>query len=163
MGKELRKEPSQRERLVRTRKQLEAHGRSLMVNHGFESISKWWKARTFTKLAVPAWLKELLGHTQPILLSLEAQIRALAAQLEASALPGQPKGLGALSSVVIDREVGDWHRFQNRRQPASDTGLCPGEWSRREASDIDGQPERATEPGGEGVNTAAGTPGCKAV
>ncbi len=78
---------------------------------------------------MPAWLKELLGHTQPILLAIEAQIRALAVQLEASAAPGQPRGLGALSSVVIDREVGDWHRFKNRRQPASYTGLCPGEYS----------------------------------
>lgn len=119
----------QRAQLVRTRKQLEAHGRSLMVNHGFDPISKWWKARTFSKLEVPAWLKELLSHTQPILLSLEAQIRALAAQLEQSAAPGQPRGLGALSSVVIDREIGDWHRFTNRRQAASYTGLCPGEYS----------------------------------
>jgi len=126
---QLRAVHRQREQLVRTRKQLEAHGRSLMVNHGFDPISKWWKARTFSKLEVPAWLKELLGHTQPILLGIEAQIRALALQLEASAAPGQPRGLGALSSVVIDREVGDWHRFKNRRQPASYTGLCPGEYS----------------------------------
>jgi len=31
--------------------------------------------------------------------------------------------------VVIDREIGDWHRFQNRRQVGSYTGLCPGEYS----------------------------------
>ncbi len=49
--------------------------------------------------------------------------------MEQSAAPGQPRGLGALSSVVIDREVGDWHRFQNRRQAASYTGLCPGKYS----------------------------------
>ncbi len=126
---QLRAVHRQREQLVRTRKQLEAHGRSLMVNHGFDPISKWWKPRPFSKLEVPAWLQELLGHTQPILLSLEAQIRALAVQLEAGAAPGQPRGLGALSSVVIDREIGDWHRFKNRRQPASYTGLCPGEYS----------------------------------
>jgi len=126
---QLRAVHRQREQLVRTRKQLEAHGRSLLVNHGCEGISKWWKPRTFAKLEVPAWLQTLLSHTQPILLALEAQIRALALQLEASAAPGQPRGLGALSSVVIDREVGDWHRFKNRRQPASYTGLCPGEYS----------------------------------
>ena len=45
----------QREQLVRTRKQLEAQGRSLMVNHGLEPVSKWWKARTFAKLEVPEW------------------------------------------------------------------------------------------------------------
>jgi len=119
----------QREQLVRTRKQLEAHGRSLMVNHGFEPISKWWKARTFARLEVPAWLRTLLSNTQPLLLVLEAQIRALALQLEKSAAPGQPRGLGALSSVVIDREVGDWRRFRNRRQVGSYTGLCPSEYS----------------------------------
>jgi len=119
----------QREQLVRTRKQLEAHGRSLMLNHGSEPVQKWWKARTFTKLEVPAWLKGLLSHTQPLLLALETQIRALTLQLQASAAPGQPRGLGALSSVVIDREIGDWTRFKNRRQVSSYTGLCPSEYS----------------------------------
>ena len=69
----------QREQLVRTRKQLEAHGRSLLVDHGLEPVQKWWKARTFAKLEVPAWMEEMLRHTQPILLQLEAQIRALTA------------------------------------------------------------------------------------
>jgi len=31
--------------------------------------------------------------------------------------------------VVIDREVGSWNRFANRRQVGSYTGLCPGEYS----------------------------------
>jgi transposase len=30
---------------------------------------------------------------------------------------------------VIDCEVCDWHRFKNRRQVGSYTGLCPGEYS----------------------------------
>ena len=34
-----------------------------------------------------------------------------------------------MSSVVIDREIGNWHRFNNRRQVGSYTGLCPGEYS----------------------------------
>ena len=119
----------QREQLVRTRKQLEAHGRSLMVNHGVEPVNKWWKKRAFGQLAVPEWMKELLGHTQPLLLALEAQIQVLTRQLEEAAGPGQPRGLGAMSSVVIDREVGRWERFANRRQVGSYTGLCPGEYS----------------------------------
>ena len=119
----------QREQLVRTRKQLEAHGRSLLVNHGVEPVQKWWKERTYAQLAVPAWMKELLDHIQPFLLTLEAQIRALTRELEAAARPGQPRGLGAMSSVVIDREVGNWNRFHNRRQVGSYTGLCPGEYS----------------------------------
>jgi len=30
---------------------------------------------------------------------------------------------------LLRREVGDWHRFRNRRQVASYTGLCPSEHS----------------------------------
>lgn len=119
----------QREQLVRTRKQLEAHGRSLLVNHGCEAENKWWKARTFAALAVPAWMKELLTYTQPLLLALAEQIRALTVQLQEAAAPDQPRGLGALTSVVIDREICSWERFRNRRQIGSYTGLCPGEHS----------------------------------
>ncbi|MBA2241277.1 MAG: IS110 family transposase [Chthoniobacterales bacterium] len=121
--------PRQREQLVRTRKQLEAHGRSLLVNHGIEPVPRWWKGRAFAALAVPAWLRDLLGNTQPILLQIEAQIRALTVALQSAAAPDQPRGLGALTSVVIDREVCAWERFRNRRQIGSYTGLCPGEHS----------------------------------
>ena len=119
----------QREQLVKARKQLEAQGRSLMVNHGMEPVKSWWKRRTFATLEVPEWLKELLGNWQPILLALEEKIRALTAQLQAAATPNQPRGLGAMTSVVIDREIGHWERFRNRRQVGSYTGLCPGEYS----------------------------------
>jgi transposase len=119
----------QREQLVRIRKQLEAQGRSLLVNYGCEPVNKWWKRRTFALLAVPAGTKELLSNTQPLLLALEEKIRALTLQLQAAAAPGQPRGVGALTSVVIDREVCAWERFKNRRQIGSYTGLCPGEHS----------------------------------
>ncbi len=119
----------QREQLVKARKRLEAQGRSLMVNHGIEPIQQWWKRRAFAALNVPAWIKELLANSQPILLALEEKIRALTVQLQASADPNQPGGFGALTSVVIDREIGNWQRFSNRRQVGSYTGLCPGEYS----------------------------------
>src|SRR6266852_8008820 len=45
----------QREQLVKARKQLEAQGRSLMVNHGIEPVKNWWKPRTFAALQVPQW------------------------------------------------------------------------------------------------------------
>src|SRR5216683_8139976 len=67
----------QREQLVKARKQLEAQGRSLMVNHGLEPVKSWWKKRTFAVLQVPEWMKELLGNSQPILLALKEKIRAL--------------------------------------------------------------------------------------
>ncbi len=34
-------------------------------------------------------------------------------------------GFGALSSELLRREVGHWGRFNNRREVASLTGMCP--------------------------------------
>ena len=119
----------QREQLVKVRKQLEAQGRSLMVNHGIEPVKNWWKQGNFTSLPVPAWMKELLQNSQPILMALQEKIQALTLQLQAATGSKQPRGLGAMTSVIIDREIGNWNRFNNRRQVASYTGLCPGEYS----------------------------------
>jgi transposase len=119
----------QREQLVKARKQLEAQGRSLMVNHGIEPVQQWWKPRAFALLQVPQWMKELLANSQPILCALQEKIATLTVQLQGAAAPNQPRGLGKMTSVVIDREIGDWRRFNNRRQVGSYTGLCPGEYS----------------------------------
>ncbi len=119
----------QREQLVGARKRLEAQGRSLMVNHGIEPVRSWWKQGNFVALQVPTWMKGLLGNSQPILLGLQEKIADLTIQLQSAAAPNQPRGLGLMTSVIIDREIGDWNRFHNRRQIASYTGLCPGEYS----------------------------------
>ena len=77
----------------------------------------------------PQWMRELLCNWQPILLALQEKIAAFTVQLQSAAGPDQPRGLGLMTSVIIDREIGDWRRFSNRRQIASYTGLCPGEYS----------------------------------
>jgi transposase len=84
----------QREQMVKTRKQLEAHGRSLLVNHGFEPVQKWWKQSAFAQLPVPEWMRAMLHNTQPILLALQEKITLLTVQLHAAAVPNQPRGLG---------------------------------------------------------------------
>jgi transposase len=109
----------QREQLVKARKQLEAQGRSLMVNHGIEPVKNWWKRRTFAALGMSEWMKQLLQNNQPILLGLQEKIAALTIQLQSAAAPRQPRGLGLMTSVIIDREIGDWRRFNNRRQVGS--------------------------------------------
>jgi transposase len=119
----------QREQLVKVRKVLEAQGRSLMVNHGIEPLKNWWKRTNFSALDLPPWIKELLHNSQPILLALQEKIQAVTLQLEGAVTVTQPRGLGKMTSVIIDREIGDWCRFNNRRQIASYTGLCPGEYS----------------------------------
>ena len=119
----------QGEQLVKVRKVLEAQGRSLIVNHGIEPVQQWWKRRAFASLAVPEWIKKLLGNSQPVVLALQEKIDQLTLQLQNAATGEPPRGLGKMTSVIIDREIGNWHRFRNRRQVASYTGLCPGEHS----------------------------------
>src|SRR5438552_9469794 len=72
----------QREQLVQVRKQLEAQGRSLLVNHGCAPpVQQSWKKRAFGQLDVPHWIKELLANSQPILLALQEKIDQLTLHL----------------------------------------------------------------------------------
>ena len=68
-----------------------------------------------------------LDVARPALLSLQKQIDALTSELEAAAPASIPAGLGKLTTVVMTREICNWHRFNNRRAISSYTGLCPGE------------------------------------
>src|SRR3954453_19360832 len=106
----------QREQLVQVRKQLEAQGRSLLLNHGCAPVQQWWKKRAFAQLDVPHWIKELLANNQPILFALQEKIDQLTLHLQNAAIAEPPRGLGKMASVIIDREIGDWRRFNNRRQ-----------------------------------------------
>ena len=119
----------QREQLVHHRQKLEAQGRSLLINHRLPAPAHWWKEQTWSRLSkhLPEWVRLRLGVARPALLSLQQQIDALTSELEASAPDVVPRGLGKLTTVVLTREICDWHRFNNRRAISSYTGLCPGE------------------------------------
>jgi transposase len=133
----LRAEHRQRETLVRARTRLAAQGRALIVNHSGEPHrtapipARWWRTAGWKTLAstLPEWLRERLGVLRPVLAILDAQIAALTGALEDAAPEGLPAGQGKMTGPVLGREVCDWHRFANRRQVSSYTGLCPGEYS----------------------------------
>ena len=77
----------QREQLVKARKQLEAQGRSLMVNHGLEPVQNWWKPRTFAALPVPQWIRELLLNSNPSCLRSRKRSRPSQCNCKALRLP----------------------------------------------------------------------------
>lgn len=117
-----------RDQLGRMRRMAEARGRSLLLANGFLPEKAWWKGAKWNvlKIKLPEWLLLLLTQWQELALELDQRERALRTELEATAPKGLPKGIGALTWVILAREILDWSRFNNRRQVASYTGLCPG-------------------------------------
>ena len=117
-----------REQLRRERQRLEAMGRSLRLCQGYRTIGRWWEPAPWKKLAAkrPAWLVERLTLFRTLLLSGEEQLDAATAEVVAQAGKARPVGLGPLTLASATNEVCDWHRFRNRKEVGSLTGLCGG-------------------------------------
>ena len=126
-----RSQTRQRDSLVNDRARLGNRGLGAARYYGYDLPERWWRPRAFKRLAemLPAHLHEVLERWQKILLATDEQIEALSRAIEAARPEQLPTGLGALTAEVIDREVGDWNRFNNRRQVGSYAGLIPGEHS----------------------------------
>jgi transposase len=78
----------------------------------------------------PGWVVERLEVLIRLIGPVEAEERKLTGAIqEAGSQRKVPKGVGPLSFEVLRREVGDWSRFNNRREVSSYTGLCPREHS----------------------------------
>lgn len=118
----------QREQLKREGLRLAAQGRSLLMTQGYRAKGRWWAGPRWAELEgqLPIWLVQRLEVFRRLLAALRVELDTLSAALEAAAPAVRPKGLGGLTYEVIEREVGDWGRFTNRRQVASYTGLCGG-------------------------------------
>lgn len=121
-------ESRQREQLKREVKRVEAQGRSLMLTQGFPGVKGWWKDPLWPHVQgrLAAWLVERLEVFRRVLAALTVELDTATRALEATTPAARPKGLGALTYQVVEREIGDWSRFKNRRQIASYTGLCGG-------------------------------------
>lgn len=120
----------QRGTVLKERQRCELRGRGLALGAGVHAPSGWWEPKPWAEFAptLPPWLREHLGRWQRQALGLEEELTALTARIEALAPEHPaPKGMGALTTALLDSEILDWSRFHNRRQPASYTGLCPSE------------------------------------
>ena len=117
-----------RDQLKKSRLQWEARGRSLLLSHGHHVKGPWWTKRLWTELepTLPKWLTTELAIMRTVILTLDTEEKARRTVLEADAPKPLPKSVGALSWVLLMREICNWGRFKNRRQVSSFTGLCPG-------------------------------------
>ena len=118
----------QREQLKREVQRVAAQGRSLLLTQGRREIKGWWEEKRWSRLhlKLPVWLVERLEVFRRVLATLTDELAAATDALESAAPAERPKGLGGLTYEVVEREVGDWKRFYNRRQVGSYTGLCGG-------------------------------------
>jgi transposase len=117
-----------RGQLKASRHQWEARGRSLLLSHGHHLTGKWWTKRRWAEVepTLPAWLVAELTTMRVVLLTIDAEEQTRQAALVATAPQPLPKAVGALTWVLLAREICGWQRFKNRRQVSSYTGLCPG-------------------------------------
>jgi len=119
----------QRGQIHRMRQSVAAMGRSLMLLHGHRAKGQWWIACHWDKLTeqLPTFLIEQLTALRETALFLSEQLKKADATLtrEGNRKP-RPKGAGAKTLEMIDREVCSWERFTNRKQIGSYSGLCGG-------------------------------------
>src|SRR5437870_45374 len=119
----------QRESFQRERQRLAAQGRSHALYYGEHIQGEWWREAVWkTSCAqLPPIVVNLLEPLRRLIAALEVELKTRTQEVEAAAPEELPVGLGKLTSEILEREVADWNRFQNRRQVASYTGLCPRE------------------------------------
>jgi transposase len=117
----------QRESLQKEKQRLAAQGRSHALYYGAHLEGAWWTGGLWKEMVVPPIVLELLEPLRRLIQALEQELKTLTQALTAAAPEQLPMGLGKLTYEVLEREVGDWHRFDNRRQVASYTGMCPRE------------------------------------
>jgi transposase len=126
----------QRGLLLKERPRCALRGHGLTLAQGVRAPADWWVPANWREFApqLPAWLRPPLERWQQQALRLDEELQRLTPQIEAQvAGQARPKGLGALAAALLDSEILDWSRFENRRGPASYTGLCPSETSSGES------------------------------
>jgi transposase len=123
-----RAQSRQRDQLRKKRLSFAAQGRMLMLNQGISQSNQWWQAGPWGRLVeqLPPWLQEALECFRRVIECINEELARLTGEIASTAPESLPKGLGALSHEVLEREIRDWNRFKNRRQVGSYSGLTGG-------------------------------------
>jgi transposase len=119
----------QRGMLLKERQRAVVRGHGLMLTAGLQAPPEWWRPADWEELAgqLPEQLRVRVQCWQQLAVQLDLQVAQWSKQVEAFAPALTPKGVGELTSGLLELEVLDWHRFTGRRQVSSFTGLVPGE------------------------------------
>jgi transposase len=123
-----RTEARHRKYLHRKLQSLRAHGRGLLLFYGVRSAGTWWKESRWQELEprLSQELRAALEDCRQLIAEYEQRLKPVEKKLKTSAPKELPRGFGALTFVLLLREIYDWKRFQNRRKVGSFLGLCGG-------------------------------------
>jgi len=139
VGEERRREAGrQRERLLKERLRAEKRGASLLLLEGHRACRQWWEPARWaqSRAGLPADLAKRVDFWQQQAQYYDEEEKRLTKALEDEAAANMcslPGGLGKLTWRLLGGEILSWSRFNNRREVASYTGLCPGEDSSGES------------------------------
>ena len=118
--------------VLKERQRCIVRGHGLMLAQGLRAPVDWWTGDAWPDWSthLPAWLLPHVQWWQYQAEELDGELAVVSQKVEALS-QGQsvPKGVGALTTALLNAEVLDWRRFANRRQVGSYTGLCPSEAS----------------------------------
>jgi transposase len=117
----------QRQSLQNEKQRLGAQGRSDALYYGAHLKGEWWTEGAWKELELPAIVMELLAPLRRVIVAIDQELKAQTKAIIDAAPEELPVGLGKLTSELLEREICDWNRFNNRRQVASYTGMCPRE------------------------------------
>ena len=121
-----------REQLCRELRRMGAMGRSLMMQREMAVRGRWWSGSTWQKInqSMPNFVLEQLKIWKEMIERLEKHIRQEEKQLrKLETNEVVLRGEGALTHVLIKREMLNMGRFKNARRVGNYYGLCPSESS----------------------------------
>jgi hypothetical protein len=104
---------------MRERQRVAGMGPGLLALHNIHLTGKWQKGKAWAaiKVLAPEWVIEMVEVFIKILTPLEERELKLMDRLpEAGGERKIPRGVGPLTVEILRRKVGDWGRFNNRRQ-----------------------------------------------
>lgn len=107
---------------------IRAHGRGILLSQGVRSAGTWWKQPRWDQLSggLSAQVRAGLEDCRQLINQYEQLLKPVEKKLKTSAPKELPRGFGALTFVLLLREIYDWKRFGNRRKVGSFLGLCGG-------------------------------------
>jgi transposase len=120
----------QRGWLGKERRRCIARAFGLMLTAGIHPPREWWRPQRWVlfREELPVGLRVQVDTWREHALALDKQQQVWTERVEAHAAEHVvPKGLGQLTSGLLEMEVFDWSRFSGRRGVGSFVGLCPSE------------------------------------